>query len=200
MQQLRAAERGRGRSARAPLQVPWHGWKDVFIRTYRQIQDDRLLALAAGVAFYSLVALFPAIAAGVSSYALFANVATISKHLADCLRHHSRRLPRPAGRRDHPHRGQERWPAHLRLSRGARHRPVERQCGNEGDLRRAQHHLRRRRKTRPHLAQPGLAVLYHLRHSPWVGIALVVVSFRCSSPLSILPVSTIRSLDICAGR
>ena len=40
------------------------------------------MAVAAGVAFYSLVALFPAIAAGVSSYALFANVATISKHLS----------------------------------------------------------------------------------------------------------------------
>src|SRR4029077_7095452 len=52
------------------------------VRTYREIQDDRLLALAAGVAFYSLVSLFPAIAAGVSSYALFANVGTISKHLS----------------------------------------------------------------------------------------------------------------------
>jgi hypothetical protein len=82
LQQLRAAERGRGRSARAPVQVPWRGWKDVFVRKYREIQNDRLLALAAGVAFYSLVALFPAIAAGVSSYALFANVATIGKHLS----------------------------------------------------------------------------------------------------------------------
>jgi membrane protein len=69
-------------AARAPVQVPWRGWKDVFVRTYREIQNDRLLALAAGVAFYSLVALFPAIAAGVSSYALFANVATIGKHLS----------------------------------------------------------------------------------------------------------------------
>jgi membrane protein len=82
LQQIRAVERGRGRGARAPSQIPWRGWKDVFVRTYNEIQDDRLLALAAGVAFYSLVALFPAIAAGVSSYALFANVATISKHLS----------------------------------------------------------------------------------------------------------------------
>jgi len=82
LQQIRAVERGRGRRARAPSQIPWRGWKDVFVRTYREIQDDRLLALAAGVAFYSLVSLFPAIAAGVSSYALFANVATISKHLS----------------------------------------------------------------------------------------------------------------------
>jgi len=82
LQQIRAIERGRGRRARAPSQIPWRGWKDVFVRTYREIQDDRLLALAAGVAFYSLVSLFPAIAAGVSSYALFANVATVSKHLS----------------------------------------------------------------------------------------------------------------------
>jgi membrane protein len=81
LQQRRAAEPGRGRWARAPLQIPWAGWKDIFFRTYREIQDDRLLALAAGVAFYSLVALFPAIAAGVSSYALFANAATIGSHL-----------------------------------------------------------------------------------------------------------------------
>jgi membrane protein len=82
LQQVRAVERGRGRRARTPSEIPWRGWKDVFVRTYREILDDRLLALAAGVAFYSLVALFPAIAAGVSSYALFANVATISKHLS----------------------------------------------------------------------------------------------------------------------
>src|SRR6266508_1759973 len=82
LQELRAAEHGRGRRAHAPVQIPWRGWKDVLVRTYHEIQNDRLLALAAGVAFYSLVALFPAIAAGVSSYALFADAATIGKHLS----------------------------------------------------------------------------------------------------------------------
>jgi membrane protein len=82
LQQRRAVEPGRGRQAHVPQKIPWRGWKDILVRTYREILDDRLLALAAGVAFYSLIALFPAIAAGVSSYALFADVATISKHLA----------------------------------------------------------------------------------------------------------------------
>jgi membrane protein len=82
LQVVRAAEPGRGRRAHAPTHIPWRGWKDIFVRTYYEIQNDRLLALAAGVGFYSLVALFPAIAAGVSSYALFANAATISKHLS----------------------------------------------------------------------------------------------------------------------
>jgi membrane protein len=81
-QERRAAERGRGRRARAPLRIPWGGWKDILVRSYYEIQNDRLLALAAGVVFYSLVALFPAIAAGVSSYALFADAATIGKHLS----------------------------------------------------------------------------------------------------------------------
>src|SRR5262249_14148884 len=82
LQKMRANEPDRGRRARAPLEIPWLGWKDILLRTYREIMDDRLLALAGGVAFYSLVALFPAIAAAVSSYALFANPGTISKHLS----------------------------------------------------------------------------------------------------------------------
>src|SRR4030081_2777802 len=82
LQQIRATERGRGRRARAPSRIPWRGWRGIAVRTYLETQDDRLLALAAGVAFYALVALFPAIAAGVSFYALFADAATIGKHLS----------------------------------------------------------------------------------------------------------------------
>ena len=81
VQKARAAEPSRGRDATTPERIPWLGWKDVLLRTYQEIQDDRLLALAAGVVFYSLVALFPAIAAGVSSYALVADANTIAKHL-----------------------------------------------------------------------------------------------------------------------
>jgi membrane protein len=82
LQEIRATERRRGRKARAPLQIPWHGWKDIALRSYQETQDDRLLSLAAGVVFYSLVALFPAIAAGVSFYALLADAGTIAKHLS----------------------------------------------------------------------------------------------------------------------
>ena len=82
LQQQRADEIGRGRRAGTPAQIPWCGWRDIFVRTYHEIQNDRLMALAAGVVFYSLVALFPAIAAGVSVYALFADAATIGKHLS----------------------------------------------------------------------------------------------------------------------
>jgi membrane protein len=82
LQEARAAEPGRGRKARAPVHIPWRGWKDIALRSYRDIVDDRILALAAGVVFYSLVALFPAIAAGVSFYALFSDAGSIAKHLS----------------------------------------------------------------------------------------------------------------------
>jgi membrane protein len=78
----RARERGRGRSAASPLDIPLAGWRDIAWRVYAEIQNDRLLAVAAGVVFYGLLALFPAITALVSSYALFADAATIGKHLA----------------------------------------------------------------------------------------------------------------------
>ena len=60
----------------------WPFWKHVLYRTYEQLNEDRLLALAAGVVFYGLLALFPAITALVSSYALFATPTTIVGHLA----------------------------------------------------------------------------------------------------------------------
>ena len=78
----RAREPGRGREATAPWQIPWTGWKDILRRTYAEIGDDRLLAIAAGVVFYALLALFPAVTALVSSYGLFADYATINDHLA----------------------------------------------------------------------------------------------------------------------
>jgi membrane protein len=44
--------------------------------------DDRLLAVAAGVVFYGLLAIFPAITALVSLYGLFAKASTISEDLS----------------------------------------------------------------------------------------------------------------------
>ena len=75
------AEAGRGRESTTPLQIPRAGWKDILWRTYEQINEDRLLAIAAGVVFYGLLAVFPAITALVSCYGLFADASTISDNL-----------------------------------------------------------------------------------------------------------------------
>lgn len=60
----------------------WRFWKHVLTRVYQAITEDRLLSLAAGVVFYGLLALFPAITALVSSYALFSDPATVGNQLA----------------------------------------------------------------------------------------------------------------------
>jgi membrane protein len=60
----------------------WPEWKAVVLQTYQAMSDDRLLAVAAGIVFYGLLALFPAITAFVSFYGLFAKASTISDHLS----------------------------------------------------------------------------------------------------------------------
>ena len=78
-----AREHGdRGRAADHPAEIPPRGWKDILIRTYRSISEDRVLALAAGVTYYVLLALFPGIAALVSIYGLVADPADIGEMLA----------------------------------------------------------------------------------------------------------------------
>jgi membrane protein len=64
-------------------QSGWPFWKAILLRVYEQTSDDRVLALGAGVVFYGLLALFPALTALVSSYALFTNASTIGDHLAN---------------------------------------------------------------------------------------------------------------------
>jgi membrane protein len=74
-------EPGHGRVATHPLRIPWAGWKDILWRTYARASEDRLLATAAGVVFFGLLAVFPAITALVSCYGLFANPSTIGANL-----------------------------------------------------------------------------------------------------------------------
>jgi len=75
------SEHGRGRRASHPFRIPVAGWKDILWRTYARINDDRLLATAAGVVFFGLLAVFPAVTALVSSYGLFADPSTIGSNL-----------------------------------------------------------------------------------------------------------------------
>jgi membrane protein len=81
-QMRRAKEPGRGRHAVVPWQIPWAGWKDILWRVYASVNDNRLLAVAGGVVFFSLLAIFPAIAAFVSLYGLIADASTIDTHLS----------------------------------------------------------------------------------------------------------------------
>jgi membrane protein len=72
----------RGRSAQVPEEIPVRGLRDVFWRLVEEVSDDRVMLIAAGVTFYLLLALFPALAALVSLYGLIADPMTIADHLA----------------------------------------------------------------------------------------------------------------------
>jgi membrane protein len=73
----------RGRQATSPAGIPARGWKDILWRVYGNIGEHRILALAAGMTYYSLLAIFPAIAALVAIYGFFSDPGSIAKHLDD---------------------------------------------------------------------------------------------------------------------
>ena len=77
-----ADQPGRGRLAEHPVEIPPRGWWDIARRVYDEIFEDRILAVAAGVAFYGLLALVPAIGAFVALYGLVADPATIGSHIS----------------------------------------------------------------------------------------------------------------------
>jgi Predicted membrane protein len=65
-----------------PWQISLRHWRAILARTYLEINRDRIVAVAAGVVFFILLAIFPGITTFVSLYALFAEPATINDHLA----------------------------------------------------------------------------------------------------------------------
>ncbi|MFL5879041.1 MAG: YihY/virulence factor BrkB family protein, partial [Actinomycetota bacterium] len=73
----------RGRTADSPQEIPPKGWKDIAKRTAKEVKADQVPLLSAGVAFYALLALFPAIIAGVSIYGLVADPTTVRDQIAN---------------------------------------------------------------------------------------------------------------------
>jgi membrane protein len=71
----------RGRQARSPAEIPRAGWKDILVRTWKEFGEDQVPMVAAGVTFYSILALFPGLAALIALYGLIADPADIPRHL-----------------------------------------------------------------------------------------------------------------------
>jgi membrane protein len=63
----------RGRSADRPGEIPKRGWKDILKRTKEDVRHDHVTVVAAGVAFFVLLALVPGIAALISIYGFMAD-------------------------------------------------------------------------------------------------------------------------------
>ncbi len=73
---------GRGRSAQWPSAIPAKGWKDIAWRVWANVNAHRVMLIAAGVTFYLLLALFPALAAFVSLYGFVADPVTVGDHIS----------------------------------------------------------------------------------------------------------------------
>ncbi|MFD2247492.1 YihY/virulence factor BrkB family protein [Pontibacter ruber] len=73
----------RGREAKSPGEIPKAGWKDVLLRVKEQVGTDNISIVAAGVAFYFFLALFPTLAAFISLYGLVTEPAEVERHLSD---------------------------------------------------------------------------------------------------------------------
>src|SRR5690606_33037011 len=78
-------ERGRGRHADRPGELSARGWKDVLLRTKESVKIDNVPLLAAGVAFFALLAIVPAMVAAVSVYGLVADPEDIQANVDDLL-------------------------------------------------------------------------------------------------------------------
>jgi len=71
-----------GHKANTPLSIPPRGWWQVLRRVKDEIGNDNLSIVAAGVAFYALLAVFPALAALVMVYGIMSDPTEVSAQLA----------------------------------------------------------------------------------------------------------------------
>lgn len=72
-----APEAGKGRDAETPAQIPVPGWKEIALRTWKEGSKDNISLVAAGVAFYGLLAMVPLLGATVLTYGLVASPQTV---------------------------------------------------------------------------------------------------------------------------
>jgi len=71
----------RGRDATDPSDIPVSGWRDVLLRVKRRVRDDNLSITSAGVAFYAVIATFPALLALSSVYGLVFDLHEMAEQL-----------------------------------------------------------------------------------------------------------------------
>lgn len=82
-----------GGDATTPTEIPSGGWKQIALRTKDEVKEDRVGLMAAGVAFYAMLAIFPAIIAALTVWGLVAEPAEIEQTMESF----SSQLPPGAG-------------------------------------------------------------------------------------------------------
>jgi membrane protein len=77
-----SARTNRGRDAARPQDIPKPGWRDILLRVKDEMSADHVSVVGAGVAFFGLLAVFPAIAALISIAGLVMDPATVESQLS----------------------------------------------------------------------------------------------------------------------
>src|ERR671920_875594 len=72
-----------GREAERPSEIPPRGWFAVLKRVKAEVKEDNVPLLAAGVAFYAMLAIFPAIIAVVTIYGMVADPAQVESQVGE---------------------------------------------------------------------------------------------------------------------
>ena len=72
-----------GADAEKPTDIPASGWKQIVGRAWKETKNDNISLLAAGVAFFAFLAIFPAAIAAISIYGLVADPSTVAKQVED---------------------------------------------------------------------------------------------------------------------
>jgi membrane protein len=70
-----------GREAERPSEIPPRGWFAILKRVKAEVKEDNVPLLAAGVAFYAMLAIFPAIIAVVTIYGMVADPQQIQSQI-----------------------------------------------------------------------------------------------------------------------
>ena len=71
-----------GRDATRPYQIPLRGWWQIAERVWSESNRDNLSVVAAGCAFFALLAIFPALSALISLYGLTTDPSTIEQQFS----------------------------------------------------------------------------------------------------------------------
>src|SRR3546814_1144405 len=71
----------RGEYADRPLAIPWRGWGQVLKRVASELGTDRISIISAGISYYSLLSIFPAIAMLIMVYGLVSDTETARRHV-----------------------------------------------------------------------------------------------------------------------
>ncbi|HVW93937.1 MAG TPA: YihY/virulence factor BrkB family protein [Devosia sp.] len=74
--------RRHGQLADSPTAMGLLGWRDVAVRVFNEVMEDRVLLVAAGATYYMLIALVPALTLVVSLYGLFSDPADVPRQMS----------------------------------------------------------------------------------------------------------------------